>query len=223
MDDCSFEVKECAINVELSLGVSLIVAVLMVGCAQPPVQQLEAAQKAVEAARTAGAPDYTQEDFLMLEQALVQAQHELANQEKNLEIFRSYDAADRMLKRIVKDAKRVEDTAISKREDAKASALKSEKEAQTVLASAQELLAKAPVGKDRATVESLKNDLRGIQASLETVHQMIEKGDYHGAESRAKGITEKGGIVYAEIQMTLPLEPMIPANAGRTRPEKLVP
>lgn len=137
---------------------------------------------------------------ISLEQAFGQAQQELANQEKALAIFRSYSTADRMLKQIAKDAKRIEDTAISKKEEAKAAALTSEKEAHRVLTSVQELLAKEPVGKDRAAVESIKNDLHGMQASLEAVRQMIAKGDYLGAESQAKGTTEKGGVVSTEIR-----------------------
>lgn len=187
----------------LRMSLPMLVVTLIAGCAQPPVQQLEAAKKAVEVARTAGAPDYAKEDFVKLEQALGQAKEELVKQEQTFAIFRSYSTADRMLKQIAEDAKRVEGTAISKKEEAKAAALKSEKEAQTVLAAAQELLAKAPVGKDRTVVESIKNDLHGMQAGLEAVHQMIGKGDYLGAESQTKGITEKGGVVSAEIRKAI--------------------
>ncbi|TAJ22971.1 MAG: hypothetical protein EPO64_12365 [Nitrospirae bacterium] len=187
------------------LGMSLLIlaVVLMAGCAQPPVQQLEAAQKAVEVARTAGALDYAKEDFMKLEQAFGQAKEELAKQEQTLAIFRSYSKADELLRRVRDDARSVATNAAAKKEEAKTAAVAQEKEAQMIVASAQELLAKAPVGKDRVAVESIENDLHGMQAGLEAVRQMIAKGDYLGAESQAKGITEKGGVVSAEIRKAI--------------------
>ncbi len=168
------------------------VVLLAAGCAQPPTERLEAAQKAVEAARSAGAPEYAKEDFAKLEQQFALAKEELAKQEKAMAIFRSYADADRMLTRVAEEGKQVETKAAANKEAAKTAALTVEKEAQQAVASAKELLAKAPVGKDRAAVESIKHDLSGLEESLGTVHQLIEKGDYTGAEAQAKSLKDKG-------------------------------
>lgn len=178
-------------------------AMLLSGCAQPPTQQLEAAQKGVEAARAAGAAEYAKEEFRKLEQDFTLAQEEMARQEKTLSIFRSYSEADEMLTRVADAAKQVEAKAAAAKEEAKTAAIAVEKEAQTAVASAQDLLAKAPVGKDRAAVEAIKQDLAGLEAGLGTVHQLIEKGDYLGAEAQAKALKEKVAAVSEEIQQAI--------------------
>lgn len=182
-------------------GVSM--ALMAAGCAQPPTERLEAAQRAVEAARSAGAPDYAKEDFAKLEQEFALAKEELAKQEKTMAIFRSYTDADRMLTRVAEEGKQVETKAAANKEAAKTAALAAEKEAQQAVASTKELIAKAPVGKDRAAVESIKHDLSGLEESLGAVHQLIEKGDYAGAEAQAKSLKDKGAAVFDEIRQAI--------------------
>ncbi len=182
---------------------AVAMAFLAAGCAQPPTERLEAAQKAVEAARSAGGPEYAKEDFAKLEQAFAQAKEELAKQEKTFAVFRSYADADRMLIRVAEEGKQVETKAAANKEAAKTAALTMEKEAQQAVASARELVAKAPVGKDRAAVESIKQDLSGLEEGLGAVHQLIEKGDYAGAEAQAKSLKDKGAAVSDEIQQAI--------------------
>ena len=178
-------------------------AILLVSCAEPPSQPLEAAQKGIEATRTAGAEDYAKEEFAKLEEELRQAKEEIVKQEGALSIFRSYSKADEMLKRVADESKQVEARAVAKKEEAKKTAQTTENEAKAVLASARELLAKAPVGKERAAVQSIKSDLSGIETGLGEVHQLIEKGDYLGAEAKAKALKDKASAVSAEIQKAI--------------------
>ncbi len=182
------------------VGVSMV---LLAACAQPPTERLEAAQKAVEAARSAGAPEYAKEDFAKLEQEFALAKEELAKQEKTMAIFRSYADADRMLTRVAEEGRQVETKAAANKEAAKAAALAMEKEAQQAVTTAKELMAKAPVGKDRAAVEAIKQDLSGLEEDLGAVHQLIEKGDYAGAEAKAKSLKDKGAAVSNEIQQAI--------------------
>lgn len=191
-------------GMQLMVCVGLLLAsALVAGCAQPPTQQLEEAQKVVEAARTAGAPDYAKEDFAKLQQELALAKDELAKQEKTLSIFRSYTDADKILTRVAEEGKQVEARAVSNKEAYKTAALATEKEAKQVVASVEELIAKAPVGKDRAAVESIKQDMGALQSGLGPIHQLIEKGDYREAEVQAKALKDKASAVSAEIQKAI--------------------
>lgn len=183
-----------------AVGLTGLAMVVMTGCAQPPMEQLEAAQKSVDAAKAAGATEYAKEDFTAFEQQFALAKEELAKQETALSIFRSYSDADKMLVKIVEVGGQVAAKAAQNKEAAKTAALAMEKEAQQVVASAKELMAKAPTGKERAAVETIKQDLGGLETSLSAVHQLIEKGDYLGAEVQAKAVKEKGAAVAGEIQ-----------------------
>lgn len=189
------------VSVSKITGAGFVVVILLViGCAQPPTTQLEAAQKAVDAAKAAEAESYAKDDIIKLEQEFAAAKDELAKQEKTFAIFRSYAEADKLLLKVAEDGGQVAAKASQNKEVAKTAALAMEQAAQQVVASAKELMAKAPTGKERAAVETIKQDIAGLEAGLGEVHQLIEKGDYRGAEAQAKAVKEKGGAVAEEIQ-----------------------
>ena len=184
-------------------GLTGMALVVMTSCAQPPSEQLDAARKAVDAAKAVGAPDYAKDDFVKLEQQFAVAKDELTKQENVLAIFRSYAEADKMLIKVVEASEQVTAKAAQNKEAAKIAALVMEKETQQVVASARELMAKAPTGKERTAVEKIKEDLGGLETSLTAVHQSIEKGDYLGAEAQAKPLKEKTAAVSLEIQTAI--------------------
>jgi hypothetical protein len=187
----------------IALGVIGMTMVVMTGCAQPPTEQLETAKKTVESARAAGAPEYAKEDFAKLEQQFASAEDELAKQEKALPIFRSYSDADKILIKVVEVGGSVAASAAQNKEAAKTSALAMEKEARQVVISAKELIAKAPSGKERAAIETITQDLSGLETSLSAVHQLVEKGDYLAAEVKAKAVKEEGATLSTEIQRAI--------------------
>jgi hypothetical protein len=193
-----------------------MVVIMMMGCAQPPTEQLDAAQKAVDAAKAAGATEYAKEDFVALEQQFAIAKDELAKQERALSIFRSYTDADKMLIKVVESGAHVAAKSAQNKEAARTGALAMEKEAQEVVASAKVLMAKAPTGKERAAVETIKQDLSGLETSVGAVHQLIEKGDYLEAEVQAKAVKEKGAAISVEIQRAIDkAKGMKPRSRGR--------
>ena len=185
------------------VGMAGVATILVIGCAQPPTERLGAAQQAVDAAKAAGATEYAKEDLVALEQQFALAKDELTKQENVLPIFRSYTDADKMLITIVESGGHVAAKAAQGKEAAKTAALAMEKEAREVVASAEELMAKAPSGKERAALESLQQDLSGLQNGLGAVHQSIEKGDFLSAETQAKTLKNKGASVSEEIQKAI--------------------
>jgi hypothetical protein len=183
-------------------GVVLIL-LLLNGCPQPPGQQLEAAQKAVDDAKTAGAETYAKDDWMKLEQEFALAKDELAKQEMVFPIFRLYDDVGEMLSTVVEYGGHVAAKASQNKETAKTAALVMEQGAQQVIASANELMAKAPTGKERAAIEAIKQNLNGLERGLGEIHQLVEKGAYSGAEAQAKSVKEKGGAVVKEIRQAI--------------------
>jgi hypothetical protein len=193
-------IMRAMLSQRIVVGMAGVATILLIGCAQPPTEQLGAAQNAVDVAKVAGATEYAKEDFTALEQQFALAKDELSKQEKALSIFRSYTDADKMLIKVVEAGGHVAAKAAQNKEAAKTAAVALEKEAQQVVASAKVLMAKAPTGKERAAVETIKQDLSGLETSVGAVHQLIEKGDYLGAEVQAKALKEKGAAVSGEIQ-----------------------
>jgi len=184
--------------IRIAIGPAVLLG--MVGCAQPPTQQLEAARKAVETARTAGAGKYAMEEFAQLEQQMNSARQELAVQEQTMTIFRSYSEAEKMLAQVVAKGAQVEVHAGARKEAVKSAALTMEKEAQQAIESARELLAGVPVGKNRAAAEAINHDLGRLEEYLKGIHNLVAKGEYLAAEMQAEALKEKVAAIAEEIQ-----------------------
>ena len=185
------------------VGMAGAATILLLGCAEPPAEQLGAAQQAVDAAKAAGATEYASEDFTALEQQFAFAKDELEKQQEVLPIFRSYADLDKMLIKVVESGEHVAAKAAQGKEAARTAVLAMGKEAGQVVASVKELIAKAPTGKARAAVKTIKQDVEGLETSFNAVHQLIEMGDYVGAEIQAKAVKAKGAAIAREIQRAL--------------------
>jgi hypothetical protein len=177
--------------------------VLVAGCSKAPTEKVAAAEQAVNDARTAGAPKYLPEEFAKLESTLMNAKHEIAEQDAKFGLMRDYEKADQMLVAAQADAGRLASETGRKKEESKASALQAQQAAQGAVKNAQDLVAKAPVGKDRAAVQAIKADVEGLASSLPEVQKGIEAEDYQAAQARAKAIQDKSQAVSAEIETAL--------------------
>jgi hypothetical protein len=177
--------------------------VLMVGCAQAPTDKLATTESAVNDARAAGAPNYMAEDFAKVEGMLTNAKNEMAEQDSKFGFLRDYGRAEELLTSARTEAGRVAAETAKKKEEAKQAALQTQQAAQESVKTTQGLVAKAPVGKDRAAVEAIKADANGLTASLAEVQTAIDAGDYQAAQAKAKAIKEKSEMVSAEIRGAL--------------------
>lgn len=182
------------------VGMIGMTMVVMTGCAQPPTGQLEAAQKALNAAKVAGAPAYATEDFTALEQQFALAQDEVAKQQRVISIFRSYTDADKMLSKVVEPGGRVAAKAAQNKEAAKMTAIAVEQEAQQVVASTKTLMMQVPSAIDRVAVDAIHQDIRRLEQGLDAVHQLIEMGDYPDAQLQANVLKKSGASVLGVVQ-----------------------
>jgi uncharacterized protein with LGFP repeats len=178
-------------------------ALIAAGCAKPPSDKIEAAEKAVKEAQQSGAGTYTAEEYAKLEGTLSALKKEAGEQDGKLALFRDYGKVEQLAASTKAEGERVKTEVAKKKEEAKAGALQAQQVAQEAVASTLKLVAKAPVGKDRAAVEAIKNDAEALKASLSQVQQAIDKEDYPSAQTQAKAINEKSRAVADEIQSAL--------------------
>lgn len=180
-----------------------LTAMIAGGCAKPPADKIEAAEKAVKDAQQSGANVYAPEEYAKLEGTLSALKKEAADQESKFALFQDYGKAEQLAASTVTDAARVQADATKKKDEAKAAALQAQQVAQEAVATTLQLLAKAPVGKDRAAIESIKNDADALKASLSQVQAALDKEDYPAAQAQAKAIDEKSRAVSSEIESAL--------------------
>lgn len=176
---------------------------LMSGCAQPPADQLNAAEQAVKDAQQSGAASYAANEYAKVEGLLAAMKTEVAEQDGKFALLRDYGKAEQLAATTKAEAERVKTEAAKKMEEAKSGATQAQQTAQASVKSTLELVARAPAGKDRAALESIKTDAEALKASLNDVQMMIDKGDYLGAQTKAKAIQEKAEAVSHEIETAL--------------------
>ena len=186
-------------------------AVMLSGCAKPPAEQIDAAEKALKDAQISGAATYSAQEYAKLEASLAAMKKEVADQDGIFALLRDYGKAEQLAASAKADAERVKAEAVKKKEEAKAGALQAQQVAQEAVKAAVELVAGAPVGKDRAALEAIKNDVEALKASLNQIQLAIDKEDYPAAQAQAKAIHDKGQAVSAEIQNAL-------AKVGKGKP-----
>ena len=193
------------------LGSLALAALLVAGCAKPPQEQIDAAEKAVKEAQLRGAATYSADEYAKLEGTLAALKKEVAEQEGRFALVRDYGKAEQLAASAKADGERVTADAAKKKEEAKAAAHQAQQVAQEAVKSTLALVAQAPVGKDRAALEAIKNDAEALKASLNQVQLAIDKEDYPAAQTQAKAIHDKSQAVSAEIQTAL-------AKVGKGKP-----
>jgi len=182
---------------------ALCTLILVSGCAQPPVDQINAAEQAVKDAQQSGAATYVANDYAKIEGLMAALKKEVADQEGKFALLRDYGKAEQLAATTKTEAERVKADATTRMEEAKSAATQAQQAAQEVVKSTLDLVAKAPAGKDRAALESIKTDAEALKSSLNDVQMMLDKADYLGAQTKAKAIQEKGQAVSKEIETAL--------------------
>jgi hypothetical protein len=179
------------------------VLLLSAACAKAPTEQVTAAEKAVNDARTAGAPKYAPEEFAKLESALTNAKTEVAEQDAKFGFLRDYEKSEQVLTATQTEATRVSAETAKRKDEAKAGAVQAQQAAQSAVTIAQGLVAKAPVGKDRAALEAIKADIDGLATSMPDIQKTIDAEDYQAAQAKAKAVQDKSQTVSAELESAL--------------------
>ncbi|BCA55479.1 conserved exported protein of unknown function [Nitrospira sp. KM1] len=183
---------------------SIVALVLCVtACAQPPTEDINAADQAVKEAQQSGAAAYLPDENAKLEATMAAIQREVSEQQSKFALFRDYGKVDQMAAIAKSEASRVKTESARIMEDAKTAAVQAHHDAQDSVNRTMDLVMKAPTGKDRAALESIKADADALKASANDVQMMIDKGDYLTAQTKAKAVREKSQAVSAEIESAL--------------------
>lgn len=190
-----------------------LILVMLGGCAEPPTQQVQEAEKALKDAQESGAATYSAEEYAKLEGTLAALRKEVAEQDEKFTLFRDYGKAQQLSASAKAESERIKAASAQKRDEAKAAALQAQQVAEEAVKATQDLVARAPVGKDRAAVEAIKNDVEGLKSLLKQVQASIDKEDYPAAQTQAKAIHDMSQGVSTEIQNAL-------AKVGKGKPAK---
>ena len=184
----------------LVVGLLLVAAVLAVGCAKPPQQEIDAAKAALTAAEQAEAPKYAAEAWDKAQQGMNAVNAELEAQNAKFALFRSYTKAKQLIVDATTAINAAKDAGIAGKEKAKNEAKAAIDAAKAALDGAGGLFAaieKCPRAKRAKEVKkdlgTVKGNMDAMKAQVADIEAKFAKEDFFGAKAQAdtlKGLLE---------------------------------
>lgn len=181
-----------------------LVALFFSGCAKVPQELVDAANMAIEEAKTAEANRYLAQEFNTAQDSLNAAMTEIETQNGKFSLFRNYDKAAKALEAVKTVADEAKVKTAARKEEVKAEAEGLLTEINATLADTKKLLKKAPRGKgEKAAVQMIESDLTAVEAGLTDVTTLLTSGDFLGAKDKAQASLSKLNSLKNEIQTAI--------------------
>jgi len=192
-------------DVKMYKRIALVFAVfallVFIGCAKPPEQEIQKANSAIEAARTAEAEEYVPESFQVAMDTLRAAEAAKTEADGKFALFRSYSKAKALYVTAEGLANTAAQDAAAEKERVKQEVANLLVQAKASLDSANAALAKAPKGKgSKADIELIKNDLAAAQASFDDANNDFNTGRFKVAKAKVEAAMQKASAVITEIE-----------------------
>lgn len=182
--------------------VMVVAMVFLVGCAEKPVQDIDAAKAAVDAVKAAGAEKYAPEALAPVQSKYDEAMAEVQVQEKKF--FKSYDKTKQLLGEVKTASTGAVQAVETKKEELKQAAMAAEQAAAADLAAAVAAVSKAPSGKGTTEdIEAMKADVKAMEESMPKVQSDIAAGNYAEATTLAASISEKSKSVTEQVNQAI--------------------
>ena len=181
----------------------VFVLVLMVGCAKPPQDAINAAMSSLDAAKPL-ASEYAASSLQAAEDAKAALDAELKAQQDKFALFRSYKKSDELVADLKAKADKAAADAAAGQEQAKNDATTAINSATTALTDAKAMLDKAPKGKGTAAdLEAMKNDLTAAESTINDANAAMASGKYKDAKAKADAAASSAANVVSQIQAAM--------------------
>jgi len=188
-------------KVLMGLAVIAMVAVLS-SCGKKPQAEIDAANAAVEAAKTAEAAVYVPAEFAAVQDSLNAIMADITAKESKL--FKNFKGETTELANVLTLANTVAANAATRKEEVKAEAANLMTGIKTVIEENVKLIPKLPRGKEGAAViEQIKADVATVDAAVVEAQGLFDKGSYMDALNKIKAAKEKADGLNAEVKEVL--------------------
>ncbi|HBC77913.1 MAG TPA: hypothetical protein DCZ51_04745 [Bacteroidales bacterium] len=188
-------------KVLMGLAVIAMVAVLS-SCGKKPQAEIDAANAAIEAAKTAEAAVYVPAEFAAVQDSLNAVMADITAKESKL--FKNFKGETAKLASVLTLANTVAANAATKKEEVKAEAANLMTGIKTVIEENVKLIPKLPRGKEGAAViEQIKADVATVDAAVVEAQGLFDKGSFMDALNKVKAAKEKADGLNAEVKEVL--------------------
>lgn len=184
----------------ISLLLTGLALLALVGCSKPPDAEMQAANAAIEHARAAEAEMYVPDSWQMVQDSLNAAMAKKKEQDEKFALFRSYTDAKNMFVRAEALANDVATKSEAEKERVKNEVMTMLTTAQTAVQTATDALGKAPRGKgNKADLDLIKSDLEGVTAMLGDANNDFNAGKYLSAKTKTQQVIDRANAITQEI------------------------
>jgi hypothetical protein len=188
-------------KVLMGLAVIAMVAVLS-SCGKKPQAEIDAANAAIEAAKTAEAAVYVPAELAAVQDSLNAVMADITAKESKL--FKNFKGETAKLANILTLANTVAASAATKKEEVKAEAANLMTGIKTVIDENVKLIPKLPRGKEGAAViEQIKAEVATVDATVVEAQGLFDKGSYMDAMNKIKAAKVKAEGLNAEVKEVL--------------------
>jgi len=182
----------------------MLVLAFLAGCAEAPKQAIDAANAAMEAAKSAEADRYAADMYNAAKDSLTAAMTEVENQNAKFALMRNYGHAQQLLDAALASFTNAKDAAAANKEKVKAEADSLATALTASIESAKKLMTKAPRGKEgKAALEMIQNDINAVEASVAEISSANTNGDYLGARDKAQASVAKINSIIDELNQAI--------------------
>jgi hypothetical protein len=173
-----------------------LLVVFSLACSREPVQEINAAKSAVDAAMSEGAEKYSPAEARKVDDELAAAVAEVNGQDGRL--LKDYKKSKEMLAEVKSDAEAMKAGLAAKKQEAKKRALDALEAAASTVKEAEALLSKtAQSGKTNEDLDALNVDAKGLDGDLLELKNLIDTEDYTTAIEKA-GAVKRGAAALSE-------------------------
>lgn len=188
----------------LSLGLIVLAAVALTGCAKPPQDLVNSVSAAIDGVKQAGAELYAPDALNKVTDLSNQAKAEIEVQNAKFALFRSYKKAEELLKQAAAAAETARQDAIAAKEKAREEANLAIETCKTKWQAAMDAVAAAPMGKDtKAEIEAMKSELTALESALREAENAIGSEDYLDAKAKAESVMNKADQISADVAQAI--------------------
>ncbi len=185
-------------NVLVGLVAIVMVAILS-GCGKRPQVEIDAANKAIAAAKAAEAGIYVPADFAAVQDSMNAIMTEVAAQDSKL--IKKFGPVKVKLESVLAQANSVSAQAAVKKDEVKKEVETLMTGIKTVIEENKTLITKAPRGKEgTAVLEQIKTEIATIESSAGEAQGLYDKGAYMDALNKLKAVKDRADSINAELK-----------------------
>lgn len=175
-----------------------LTALLFTSCSKVPQAEIDAANVAIEEAKTAGADIYLYENFVALQDSMKSVMVNIEDQ--NSKFIKNYTTTKKQLESIVSLAQAVKQQTEIRKEEVKTEIQNTMAQVKILIETNKQLILEAPKGKEgTSALMAIKSELSVIETNLTEADAKFNLGDYMATLDIVNASKEKATSINTEL------------------------